>query len=174
MWKKLSNKIVVVPGNNDGEILNVLFEKAICLHNGNSAIIDNIGFYGHGGARTPTGTFLEPSEKEFEVYLKIGYEKVKNAKYKIQITHMPPKDTRLDLTFTNLHVGSEAIRNFILNFNPNVAICSHIIESKGIDRLGKTILINPGRITEGYFGIIDLNTETKINIENVFKILWRK
>ncbi len=171
--KKLSNKLITVPGNNDGKIIDLLREKTICVHN-SGIILNDIGFYGFGGARTPIGTLFEPSETEFEVGLKNGFEKVKNAKFKIQLTHMPPKDTRLDLTLTNLHVGSEAIRKFILQNNPNVAICAHIIEAKGIDRLGNTILINPGKFVEGNFGIIQINKEIKIYAKNIFEILWKK
>lgn len=156
--------ILTVPGNFDKNLVGIFEKQGISLH-GKGKIIGDVGFYGLGGARTPYNTPLEPSEEEIKEGLTKAYEQVKNCKVKVQVTHMPPARTKLDVLFTGAHVGSEVIRNFIEKTRPDVAISAHIHEARGLDELGKTKLINSGRFPEGYCGLITLekeNVSTKI------------
>ncbi|MEM0243268.1 MAG: metallophosphoesterase [Candidatus Aenigmatarchaeota archaeon] len=164
MFKIVNKPIITIPGNNDGKIFDVFRKHSTFIHN-NFFIFDNIAFFGYGGARTPIkSTSLEPSEKEFKVYLNSLYEKVKNVDIKVLVTHMPPKDTRLDLV-SGSHVGSEEIRNFILKNKINLAICSHILEARGYDMLGNTLIINPGKFSEGNYALIGISTDGKIEFQ---------
>ncbi|MCM8786108.1 MAG: metallophosphoesterase [Candidatus Omnitrophica bacterium] len=156
--KSLKKQIFVVPGNQDKELINFFEKEDISLH-GIGKVIENIGFYGFGGAQTPFNTPLEPSENEIEKGLNESYKKIKNCKIKIQVTHMPPARTKLDLIASGAHVGSETIRKFIEKNQPDVAISAHIHEAKGLDELEKTKLINPGRFPEGYCGFITIEKE---------------
>ena len=153
--KTLKKPLLMVPGNMDKEILHVLKKENVSLHE-DGVKIGDFGFYGFGGARTPFKTSFEPSEEEIEKGLEKAFEKVKDAKYKIQVTHMPPYRTKIDVIFSGAHVGSEVIRKFIEEKEPIVAISSHIHEAKGIDRIGNTLLLNSGKFTEGYCGLIKI------------------
>ncbi len=154
----LKKPFLFIPGNLDKEIIEFFEEKGVSLH-GKGIAIGDVGFYGYGGARTPFHTSLEPSEDELESALRKGYEKVKDCKFKVQITHMPPFNTKLDMLYTGAHVGSEIIRKIIEELKPDVAISAHIHEARGVDEIGKTKIINPGRFPEGYCGIITLESE---------------
>lgn len=159
--------LLVLPGNMDKDILPLLEKEKISLH-GNGKIIKDVGFYGFGGAKTPFETSLEPSEDEIKAGLERGFEKIKNAKIKVQVTHNPPARTKLDLLFSGAHVGSEAVRKFIEEKKPDVGISAHIHEAKGVDELGKTKLINSGRFPEGYCGLVSIEKgETKAKIINL-------
>jgi len=153
--KSLKKQIFAIPGNQDKDLINLFEKENINLH-GTGKIVENVGFYGFGGAQTPFKTSFEPSEKEIERGLNKGYEEVKNTEIKVQVTHIPPARTKLDLIGSGAHVGSEAVRKFIEKNQPDVAISAHIHEAKGLDELEKTKLINPGRFPEGYCGIISL------------------
>jgi Icc-related predicted phosphoesterase len=156
--------ILAVPGNFDKNLIELFEKKDISLH-GRGKKIENVGFYGFGGARTPYNTPLEPREEEIEEGLTKAYEEIKKCEFRVQVTHMPPARTKLDVLFTGAHVGSEVIRNFIEKMQPTVAISAHIHEARGLDELGKTKLINSGRFPEGYCGLITLekgNVNTKI------------
>jgi Icc-related predicted phosphoesterase len=163
--KTIKKPILVVPGNMDGgDVISILEKEGVNLHN-KGIRIENVGFYGFGGAKTPFNTPFEPSEGEIEIGLESSYQKIKDCKFKVQVTHVPPINTKLDLIYSGMHVGSEAVRKFIENKQPEVAICSHIHEGKGIDCIGKTTIINPGRFSEGYCGIVKVeekNIEAKI------------
>lgn len=151
----LKKPILTVPGNFDKELIKFFEERGVGL-NGTGRVVQGVGFYGFGGAKTPFNTPLEPSEREIEEGLKRGFEKVKNCKIKIQITHIPPARTKLDVAYTGAHIGSEAVRKFIEENRPDVAVSAHVHEARGVDELKKTKLINPGRFPEGYCGVITI------------------
>jgi Icc-related predicted phosphoesterase len=63
--------------------------------------------------------------------------------------HSPPFNTSLDLTARGEHVGSRAIRDFILDKQPLVTLHGHIHESAKAsgsitEKLGSTLAVNPG------------------------------
>jgi Icc-related predicted phosphoesterase len=153
--KSLKKPIVAVPGNMDGDIISLLDEEKISIH-GKGKIIQDVGFYGFGGAKTPFRTNLEPSEEEIETGLTKAYDEVKNAKLKVQVTHSPPAKTSVDMLYTGAHVGSEVVRNFIEEKKPIVAVTAHIHEARGIDHIGETKIINSGRFPEGSCGLITI------------------
>ncbi|MEM5777282.1 MAG: metallophosphoesterase [Candidatus Aenigmatarchaeota archaeon] len=154
--KILKKPIVAIPGNNDGlGIIKLLEKEKVSIH-GVGKIINGVGFYGFGGAKTPFNTPYEPSDEELKKGLEKGFIQIMNADKKIQVTHNPPINTKLDITLTGMHVGSQIIRNFIEKYSPNVSISAHIHEARGIDYINKTLLLNPGRFAEGYFGVITL------------------
>jgi len=149
----------VVPGSWDKELISMFDKEGISLH-GKGRIIDGVGFYGFGGAKTPFGLPLEPDDIEIEAGLERSFRDVAKAEVKIQLTHNPPKNTTLDMIPNGIHVGSDAVRKFIERSQPNVAVCSHIHESKGVDSIKNTKIINCGRFPEGYVGIIDVEKDS--------------
>ncbi|MCL7388472.1 MAG: metallophosphoesterase [Thaumarchaeota archaeon] len=73
--------------------------------------------------------------------------------------HPPPYNTKLDLapkldrnlrpvySFGELekeNVGSKSVRRFFEKYNPLIGLHGHIHESPGYDKVGKTIVFNPG------------------------------
>ena len=158
--KALKKPLLVVPGNQDREIIDLLEKEGISLH-GKGKEIEGYGFYGFGGARTPFGTSLEPSEEEIKAGLEKAFEEIKDLEKKIQVTHMPPARTKVDQIFTGAHVGSEVIRKFIEEKQPILAISAHVHEARGVDEIGRTKIINSGRFPEGYCGLVEINEEVK-------------
>lgn len=166
-FNSLKKPILALPGNQDKDIIPMLEECGVILH-GVGKIIKKVGFYGFGGAATPFGTPFEPNEREVEEGLKKAYEMVKGCKMKVQVTHNPPARTKLDTIPSGAHVGSEAVRKFIEDKQPDAAICAHIHEARGVDELGKTKMINSGRFPEGYCGLITVDNEkTTVKIVNL-------
>jgi len=160
----LKKPIIAIPGSWDDDIIGFLEKKGISIH-GKGKIIDKIGFYGFGGARTPFGTPFEPEDNEIMVGLERAFNDVKTAETLVQVTHAPPARTSVDVIGTGAHVGSEVVRKFIEDKQPAVAICSHIHEGRGVDEIGKTKIVNSGRFPEGYCGLISIdgrNVQAKI------------
>ena len=154
--RSLGKPIVAVPGNQDKEIIALLEREGVSVH-GIGKVIDGIGIYGFGGAKTPFSSAYEPDEKEVEAGLRSAYESVKDAKLKIQVTHNPPANTKIDMIPSGAHVGSEAVRKFIEEKQPAAAIAAHLHESRGVDMIGNCKVINSGRFPEGYCGLIEIN-----------------
>jgi Icc-related predicted phosphoesterase len=154
--KSLGRPVLAVPGNQDDILINVFKEEGMSIH-GVGKTIDGVGFYGFGGSKTPFGTAYEPSDSEIGAGLEKAYEEVKDVVMKVQVTHNPPINTKLDIIPSGAHVGSESVRKFIEDKKPDVAVCAHIHEGRGVDVIGNTKVINPGRFPEGYCGIVEIS-----------------
>ncbi len=155
--------IITVPGSWDKDVIDFLKRESTSVH-GEGKIINGIGFYGYGGARTPFRTPFEPSEGEILLGLEKAFSEVKNANIKIQVTHTPPQNTKVDVISTGAHVGSPTVREFIETNQPDVAVCAHIHEGRGVDSLKGTRIINCGRFPEGHFGLISVDGQ-KIDVK---------
>lgn len=153
--KALKLPVLVVPGNVDPKNITKLFDKEDVSLHGRGRIIEEYGFYGFGGAKTPFETNIEPSEEEIQAGLLAAYKEVERAKFKVQVTHSPPNGTSLDMVRSGIHVGSNAVRGFIEKHKPILAISAHIHEARGVDKINGTFLINSGRFPEGYIGLIN-------------------
>jgi len=154
-FKQLNGKILAVPGNCDTTGVNQkLIDSGVNLH-GETKKINDIVFFGIGGcSRTPFNTPQEYSESDMEKLLE-GFQKEKDAAFHIMVTHSPPAKTKVDRTFTGLHVGSNSIRKFIEKYQPDLVLCGHIHEAVGVDKIEETIIINPGPFPKHYV-LIDI------------------
>lgn len=152
---QLNNEILAIPGNCDQHSINkLLISKGINLH-GESRTIDDITFYGLGGcSKTPFHTPQEYTESEIEEIM--NRFKKTDARFHTLLSHAPPAKTKLDKTSMGLHVGSKAIRKFIEAFEPDLVVCAHIHESRGVDKIGETVMLNPGQFPRHY-AVIDLS-----------------
>ena len=156
--------VFFVPGNmdspelmdwNDGNIRNL---HCKCESFNNYSLI-GVG----GSVYTPFNTHLEFAENEIAKTFRQSFSECSEKKKLILISHCPPKDTELDRTMTGIHAGSKAVRQFIESEKPLLVITGHIHEARGIDKIGETMIVNPGPANLGRYGIIELNE--KIHVE---------
>ena len=162
--------VIAIPGNCDQRsILEVLdASKAINLH-GKAEQIGNIRFIGLGGSNpTPFNTPFELSEEEIEKTLEgmvCSAENNDDCGTLVLLTHAPPHGARDELPFG--HVGSKAIQKFVGRVD--LIVCGHIHEAKGLEQVGKTVVVNPGEACKGSCALIKLEeTEGKpIEVEFV-------
>jgi len=156
--------VLFVPGNCDPpSLLGVDIEGAKCIH-GTSVSYGEIDFLGVGGSPpTPFSTPFEMTEGDILKALNHASANLGGGRWLVLVSHTPPSNTRLDKTGMGRHVGSVSVRRFIEKMKPSVVFCGHIHEAKGEDRLGNTILVNPGPARHGdYVTAIfdeDLTTE---------------
>ncbi len=140
-----------VHGNCDPEeVLNFELENIEFIH-AKSVKLSNYTLHGLGGSNyTPFMTPSEYSEERIESFM----ENFKFSDYNILLTHCPPKGV-LDKTYHGENAGSEAIRNVIDKFD--LVFCGHIHEAYGIERIGKTLVVNPGPAMWGMYVLFDLD-----------------
>jgi uncharacterized protein len=150
--------VLAIPGNCDpGSIhINMDNSQAINIHARN-LVIKNIGICGFGGSNpTPFDTPLEFEEVQIYDEAKRALDGIKEQKITLFITHAPPYGTKTDLLPSGVHAGSTSLRKIIEELQPTVNICGHIHESRGTDMIGKTKIINPGQISQGYACLIQI------------------
>ncbi|MBI4021256.1 MAG: metallophosphoesterase family protein [Candidatus Aenigmarchaeota archaeon] len=149
----LRKPVLAVPGNHDPPGLIDVFEDYHTNLHGKRRTIQGMEFVGFGGATTPFHTNFEPGEEETQETLAAVSTTIGQH---VLVVHNPPKDTKLDTLASGEHVGSAAIRAYILEKKPRLVIAAHIHEAAGKDTLGGSVLFNPGPAFQGKYGIVDL------------------
>jgi Icc-related predicted phosphoesterase len=160
--EKLNKNILAVHGNWDkNEVSELLEEKGYSLH-ADGKVVDGVGFFGVGGSsKTPMNTRTEYSEEQIDSFIHTGFNKIKDAKTAILISHAPPYGTR-DRSFIGLRGGSRRIAQFLRDHPIALSIVGHIHEADGVEMLDRTIVANPGSFKAGKFLLIDIGTEIHI------------
>jgi Icc-related predicted phosphoesterase len=150
-------QVLAVSGNLDQrEVMDFLRARGISLH-GESRRIGDLGIFGCGGSNvTPFRTPTEFSEEDLGTLLDRGYTQVSDAPHVLMVCHTPPADTATDRISTGQHVGSPTVRAFIEKHQPEVCITGHIHESAGVDRVGRTTIVNAGLLREGGYIVVSL------------------
>jgi len=152
-----------VPGNADSPMLSRL-ERAGKTRNLHGRIVEfkALRLAGFGGSsRSP---FLTPFEwDEDECWEQIsGLSNVD-----VFLSHAPPYDTRCDMTMGGLHVGSESIRKYVEVMKPRCLVCDHVHESSCIDKVGRSLVVNPGPCFRGKAAVLDVDEEVKASLVTV-------
>ncbi len=150
--KRYNPYILAQIGNMDRIEIDAYFDElGINLHGHGRQIDQNLAVFGVGGSPpTPFGTPTEYEEEELAAFLETAYEEIEAVPHKILVSHSPPYNTKTDIVGRGEHVGSKVIRKFIEEHQPELCICGHIHESRNIDRIGQTLILNPGSIDRGY------------------------
>ncbi|MEM1585967.1 MAG: metallophosphoesterase family protein [Candidatus Bathyarchaeia archaeon] len=165
-----SAPIIFVPGNCDPpSLINLRLNGLTCIH-GEVFLYNNLAFVGlGGGAISPFNTPFEMSEEEIAGILHKCSENLRRLEQQaciILVSHTPPKNTRLDRTFLGVHAGSISVRKFIEENKPILVLCGHIHEAKGSDRIGNSIIVNPGPAKQGNYALITLEDgEVKVELK---------
>jgi hypothetical protein len=151
--------VLAIPGNCDPESIHSKIEnsRAVNIH-GRSLIIKDIGVCGFGGSNpTPFNTPLEFEEVQIYDEASKLIKGIAEEKISLLVTHAPPYNTKTDLLPSGVHAGSTSIRKIIEEYQPSLNVCGHIHESRGVDRIGKTKIVNPGEISKGYGCLINID-----------------
>jgi len=158
--------IFAVLGNCDSpdfveemEEKDVCVEKTLAFHNG-------LAFAGAGGGTIFTGK--TENERE-EADILSDFDIIKNSveqtgdvslwKSLVMISHNPPKDTKCDAVNAELHAGSQLFTDYIKENQPLAVICGHIHEGKAVDKIGDTVVMNPGALQEGNYGWLEVEKD---------------
>jgi len=87
----------------------------------------------------------------------------RDAARAVYVIHMPPGGTGLDVCHDGRRVGSEALREFLLDTQPLMSLHGHIHESprvSGVWRadLGRTVALQPGQESRLAYVVADLES----------------
>jgi len=147
---KHSRKLLAVPGNCDYPVVGSFLAKKGYSLDRRCIEIDGYIFAGIGGSLPCPGiTPNESTENEFAAALAELKKRLPSGNLDFFISHQPPYNTHCDLARGGIHVGSSSVRTFIEEIKPAVCLTGHIHEAAGEDRIGKTVVANPGPLVHG-------------------------
>lgn len=152
--------LIMTPGNDDEFNIDEVM-KASSYVDGAEGEITRIN--GHemlslGWSNpTPWDTPRECSEEELAAKIDALAEQIEDMENAIFNIHVPPYGTGLDeapaldenmtpQAGKTASVGSTAVRDAILKYQPLLSLHGHIHESKGVQKLGRTTSVNPGSV----------------------------
>lgn len=149
--------IMAQPGNMDtDEVQTYLREQGMDLHLRVRELTPGVGLMGVGWSTpTPFGTPGEVQEATLARWLDETAARADGFDQLIAAVHEPPHGSQTDRLGNGQHVGSPGVRRFIERVQPAVVITGHIHESTGVERMGRTMVINPGMLAGGGYVRID-------------------
>ena len=162
-------QVHALQGNCDPKNANELLDKSniINIHD-NTSNIGDIQVVGFGGSNpTPFDTPNEFSDEILYNELSKYKDVLGSDSYTILVTHAPPLNTNADKIESGAHVGSEGIRKIIEETQPTLNVCGHVHESIGQDKIGDTVVVNPGDAANGHACLLEL-TDEDIKNKNVY------
>lgn len=180
--------VFLIPGNHDLPLIaktpDFFPKNFIQMHNKSSIFRINgfekeIYIFGFGGSKPIPGfPVKEPGPNYFtfepdEIYKSLNILATEEGSifsenyFTILFVHEPPFNTSLDITHQKKHVGSKPIRRIIEEFQPNIAVAGHIHESRGVDKIGQTIIINAGEAKYNNYAIFDIKEKSGKNIPEI-------
>ncbi|RKX94953.1 MAG: metallophosphoesterase [Spirochaetes bacterium] len=161
-------KLFMTGGNDDDEwVVHVIEENQtghIVNPEGRIVKVDDIHTMVSLGFSNPTpwNTPREVTEEKLSELIEETIKDIDDFSNVIFNFHAPPKDCTLDLapmldTSTDpptpvvkagqsvmIGVGSSAVREAIEKYQPLLALVGHIHESRGVVKIGRTTVVNPG------------------------------
>ena len=164
---KKHDTIFAVLGNCDNEdFLEDLEEQDVCVEK-TLVYHEGLAFAGAGGGTYFTGkTEFERQEQDIIADFNIVKNCVEETgdkslwKNLILICHNPPKGKTVDAVNENLHAGSELFAKYIEENQPLAVVCGHIHEGVGMEKIGETLVINPGSLGEaGSYAQMEIEKE---------------
>ena len=151
--QSIGKKVLAVTGNGDPKGVSDLLEKNSANLSNKPSKIKEVGLTGFGvPSVAKLGELLimnyDSLDKEFK--------EISKCEHKVLVSHFPPLGTKVDEIFSGEHIGSEVLRELIEERQPDVVICGHVHEARGTDKIGKTLIVNPGALCDGYVALIEL------------------
>jgi Icc-related predicted phosphoesterase len=153
-----SFKVYMAAGNDDHlEVDQVIEDSAAIVNcnNKNVMVGDHEMITFAWTNPTPWNTPREKPDEELEPMLEELVAKVQDKKNAIFNFHAPPYGFALDLApeltkdliqaaDRKIHVGSRAVAKMIEEYQPLLGLHGHIHESRGVQKIRRTTIINPG------------------------------
>jgi len=140
-----ADRMYVIPGNHESESDIASFCRRYGFHDFHGQTMEIAGLPVAGlGYSNPT-PFDTPGEYT-EAELAVRLAKFSSMNPRILILHAPPKNTKLDRVGEGQHFGSQAVRGFIEQTQPEYFYCGHIHEAAGQqDTIGQSRGWNVGK-----------------------------
>nr|MDO8098815.1 metallophosphoesterase family protein [Candidatus Njordarchaeota archaeon] len=149
-------------GRLQGKKISCLHGKAVKFHD--VALVGLSGFFPPFYGKWDTEGSPITRDDEAELFLdklitKAVNELAADPRRIVLVTHDPPFGACDLSVLTRTNAGSQGIRRIVLKWKPAAVCCGHIHEGKGIEKLGETLVVNPGSIYFRLAANLDIRNE---------------
>jgi uncharacterized protein len=133
---------------------------------GRGVVVGDVGIFGVSAAPiSPLRTPYELPDDELEERIERGFDAVRDCPMTLFCPHAPPAGTNCDRLAGGAHVGSPVIREFVERAEPDILLCGHIHESRGVDRIGRSRIVNPGPVRDGHYAVVSVGSELSVELD---------
>lgn len=153
--RRANPRVLAQVGNMDLAAVDARLEAlGLNIHRQARLLAPGLALMGVGWSTpTPFGTPSEAPEADIAAWLAEAHAKAVQLAGEdgqiLAVIHNAPHGTALDAIGGGVHVGSRAVREFLLRAQPAVCVCGHIHEGVGEERLGACLVLNPGLLAQG-------------------------
>lgn len=161
------SRVAIVAGNMDPHPLENIFAEEAHFVDGRSVWWDDIAIFGVSGSPpTPMRTPYEIGEDDIMARAERGWSNATQARWRIFVPHAPPANTTLDRIGSGgkRHVGSTSVRAFIDRRQPDLVVSGHIHEARGMETLGRSIVVNCGPAHLGNYAIASIGASISVEM----------
>jgi Icc-related predicted phosphoesterase len=174
-FEKYNSRIFTVPGNCDPPGVEAWLSRHELNLHARCVSIGQLTLIGLGGSLpTPAGSIPnEHPEEELRSFLDSAATCIPEDSTLLLVSHQPPIDTVCDQT-SGMHVGNNSVRTFIERYEPAVCFTGHIHEGMGVDKIGKTKVINPGPLQNGGYAMVEFGGDDQsVYVMQSGQVLYR-
>jgi Icc-related predicted phosphoesterase len=165
-WRPLTPRLLAVAGNMDSPAIDERLVELGVSCDGRGIALGEIGVAGVSSAPlSPLRTPYELPDDELARRAEAGLGEVKDCRVRILCPHAPPYGTACDRLRSGEHVGSAALRGIVEREAPDVVLCGHIHESRAVDRLGPTQVVNPGPVSAGHYALVEIGETVVVSLD---------
>jgi hypothetical protein len=165
-WRPLAPRLLALAGNMDSrEIEARLVDMGVSL-DARGVTFGDVGVFGASAAPiSPLRTPYEIPDGELAQRLERGAAAVSECRVTVCCPHAPPARTACDRIAGGEHVGSMSIRGFVERAQPDLVLCGHIHESRGVDSIGRSQVVNPGPVFAGRWALVELDGDLRVRLD---------
>jgi Icc-related predicted phosphoesterase len=165
-WQRLAPTLLALAGNMDSPAIDARLADLGVSLDGRGVRVGDVGLFGVSAApRSPLRTPYEIDDEELVRRIESGFKSVGDCRVKIFCPHAPPEGTACDRLRSGEHVGSEVIRAFVEREQPDLVLCGHIHESRGVDEIGRTQILNPGPVLSGHYAVVEVDGGLSVQLD---------
>ena len=167
LWRPLAPSLLAVAGNMDSPAIDDRLVELGVSCDGRGVVFGDVGVAGVSAAPfSPLHTPHELPDDELARRAEAGLADVKGARVRIFCPHAPPYGTSCDRIRSGEHVGSRTLRALVEREEPDVVLCGHIHESRAIDSLGATTIVNPGPARAGHYALVEIGETVSVSLDS--------
>jgi Icc-related predicted phosphoesterase len=165
-WKPLAPRLLALAGNMDSAAIDARLADLGVGLDATGVVFGEVGVCGVSAApisalRTP----YELDDQELERRIESAFAAVADCRVRIFCPHAPPEGTVCDRLRDGRHVGSVVVRRIVEREQPDLVLCGHIHEARGVDEIGRTRIVNPGPVAAGHYAVVIVNGELSVRLD---------